>query len=360
MTYKGAEYIDLMGVKRTPVVDGEFPVSPFPLFIRGKTGDAEAFIKAISTSVIKGANKLPFRISDELGSPDTLKLVLSNELARPIAGTLRMAGETYKIEIGKISSQTIAVKLPKPVSSTTVDEIRIPMVCEVDGQTFKSEFKTHAFAAKRFTGDWSAIPSITLKNPVAYKKSDERRGDKGDFEAKFQIAWDDAKLYLRVLVIDDIFTPGNTPGNRYDYDVAQVYLDTRCSARKTGKTVYDDDDYDYSLMPTPDGKNCEVFRALSPFIQYTLGIAAPKDGVIATEIPSKFTRTADGYIYEAEFPAAYILPAQLKPNYNMGFGLYVADRDGGNEVKQGLSLATEPGKGCYNNPQLWPLMILTE
>ena len=113
-------------------------------------------------------------------------------------------------------------------------------------------------------------------------------------------------------------------------------------------------------MPTADGKGCEVWRALSPDIQLTLGIAAPKNNTIAKEIPAKFTRTKDGYIYEAEFPANYLLPMKLEAGHNFGFGLFAGDRDKGKTADKGYSNASEPGAGCYNRPQLWPVAVLTE
>ena len=142
--------------------------------------------------------------------------------------------------------------------------------------------------------------------------------------------------------------------------MVQVYFDTRCSAMKNGKKAYDDDDYDYGLMPTADGKRCEAWRALSPDIQLTLGLGAPKNNALAPEIPAKFTRTADGYIYEAEFPADYLLPMKLQKGYNFAFGIYAADKDKGKGVEKGLSNATLSGSDCYNYPHLWPIAVLTE
>ncbi len=133
-----------------------------------------------------------------------------------------------------------------------------------------------------------------------------------------------------------------------------------CSARRTGRKLFDDDDYDFSLMPTEDGKRCEVFRSLSPFMQYTLGTAKAKDNTIATEIKASFTRTADGYVYLAEFPGPYIRPIELEPGWNMGFCVYVADRDKGPNVERSVSLSTEPRAGGWNRPQTWPIAVLSE
>ncbi|MDD5728881.1 MAG: sugar-binding protein, partial [Victivallales bacterium] len=358
MSYTGAEYIDMMGVRHTPGVDGEFYVSPFPLFIRGKKGDEKAFVRAISESVLQ-VDKLPIRIGDDLVAQDTLRLTLSNDLSKPVSGVMSILEKQHRIRIPRQSKTELKIQLPKAVSNSKVEDIRLPIHVEMEKQKFDYEFKTSAFAVRKFNGDWSRIPAIPLTNYVAGKTGEKSRCS-GDFEATFQVAWDSQKLYLRINVTDDCFTPGDTPGNRWSFDSAQVYFDTRCSARKTGKLRYDEDDYEYTLMPTVDGKHCEVFRARSPDMQLTLGTAAPRDNTIAGEIPAKFRRTPNGYIYEVEFPAAYLLPARLEKNYNLGFALMVVDRDKANGMKQALSLSTQPGAGCYNRPHLWPMMLLAE
>ena len=182
-----------------------------------------------------------------------------------------------------------------------------------------------------------------------------------DFSASYQAAWSKNKLLLRVKVTDDVFSPGTVKNSfRWNYDVVQLYFDTRCSALKTGRKGYDDDDYDFALMPSPDGKHCDVWRAVQPDIQLTLGIGAPKSGAPAPEIAAKFTRTADGYLYEAEFPAPYLLPIRFVPGYCFGFGIYAADKDKGKGVENGLNNSIIPGAPCYNNPGAWPIAVLTD
>ena len=359
LAYLGAEYIDLMGITRKPAVDGEFPVTPFPLFIRGKAGDCKNFVKAISTAVLDDPGKLPCRIGFELKSDEALKLTLINPLARPLDGTLKIFGRDYRLSIPKTGEQNIDIKLPEKIRKGRLEKLVFPYQCIIDGRTVKQNLELNCFAVPRFNRDWKKIPAIRLtnfrwRNPRKGKFTDQ------DFSVSYQLAWDEKKMYLRVNVKDDVFSPGNTPGYRWDYDVVQVYFDTRCSAMKTGRKTYDDDDYDYGLMPTEDGKRCEVWRAFSPDIQLTLGTAAPKNNTMAPEIPAKFKRTADGYVYEAEFPAMYLLPLKLTNGYNFAFGIYAGDKDKGKGTEKGLSNTTVPGTGCYNQPHLWPIAVLTE
>ena len=163
------------------------------------------------------------------------------------------------------------------------------------------------FRRIRGEGFYFVNPFCTAVNPASKTKLNQSFTDK-NFSVSYQLAWDEKKLYLRATVKDDVFSPGSEPGYRWRDDILQVFFDTRCSAVRNGTTGYDEDDYEYGFMPTMDGKSCEVWRGFSPDIQLTLGIAAPKNNTIATEIPAKFTRTKDGYIYEAEFPRDYLLP----------------------------------------------------
>ena len=75
-------------------------------------------------------------------------------------------------------------------------------------------------------------------------------------------------------------------------------------------------------------------------------------------VKTSFEKVPGGYIYEVAFPAAYLLPLLLKEGYFFGFGLFVNDRDNG-KVKAYLTTATD-GKGCYNRPKNWPVVLLTK
>ena len=356
MNYPGAEYIDLMGAARKPEIDGEFPVSPFPLFIRGKAGDCGNFVKAISVAVLDDPDKLPCRIGFELKSAAALRLSLVNPLARPLNGSLKIFGREHRLAIPKLGEQNIDIELPQKIRPGQLEKLLFPYECVIDCHTIKQNLELNCFAVPKFTGDWKKIPAVRLTNRTGKNRTftDE------DFSAAYQLAWDEKKMYLRVTVKDNVFSPGNTPGCRWNYDVVQIFFDTRCSAMKTGRKTFDDDDYDYALMPTSDGKRCEVWRALSPDIQLTLGIGAPANNTMAPEIPAKFARTGDGYVYEAEFPADYLLPIRLTEGYNFAFGIYAADKDNGKGVEKGLSNTAEPGTGGWNKPHLWPIGVLTE
>jgi len=355
LNYPGAEYIDLMGVKRKPAKDGEFAVSPFPLFIRGRKGDFDPFTKALSAAVLDDPDRLPCHIGFEIVPGNRIKLILVNQVSRDLSGTLTIFGRDHAFKIPRTGEISLLVDLPKKIRPGQFEAVRIPYVCEVQGRKISRTLDLVCFTVPKFTGDWGKVPAIKLTNKVGGKSFTEK-----NFSGICQLAWEEKKLRLRVTVKDDVFSPGSKPGYRWNDDILQVFFDTRCSAVKTGGTSYDDDDYEYGFMPTADGKRCEVWRGFSPDIQLTLGVAAPKNNTLAPEIPAKFTRTEDGYIYEAEFPADYLLPMKLTKGYNFAFGLYLADRDRGKKIENALSNSIKPGSGCYKKPHLWPIGILTE
>ncbi len=357
--YTGARYYDMMGVERKPLKDGRFPVSAFPILIQGKVDDTDAFVKAFSAAKLDNGGKLPFRTSSEILPDNRIKISFASDLSRPVTGQVKAAGQEFDIRLNKGKTQEIFLPLQQELSPEKINRINLPFQCVSEGKTISSVISDQVILAKRFTGNWSKIPLIPMTNLCIDSQTEKYAGPK-DFSAGFQVAWDDKNLYLRVTVNDDKLTVSDLPGNRYNWDCVQVYFDTRRSARKYGRTVYDDDDYDYTLMPTRDGKRCEVFRALSPDMQLTLGTAAPPNNAVAKGINAKFTQTADGYIYEVAFPAWSVLPARLEKGYNMGFALYAADRDSGKKVKLAYSLAVEKGKSPYMKPHLWPLLILTD
>lgn len=352
-SYRGAEYIDIMGAKRIPEVDGTFPVSPFPLFIRGRKGDCEAFVKAMRSSFIPGSGVLPFQLSEKISGDGSLELTLKNNLAKVITGTLTVGKEVHKISLEPGRNCVIKAALPEPLSDSEVREIKLPLTWEDGHSVVHKNYFLHAFFVRPFNGDWNAVPSIRMTNRT-------KKRDNDDLEASFQLAWAKDALHLRITVKDDKLVAGSGNRNRYNLDAAQVYIDSLCTARRSGKKEYDDDDYDYTLMPTQDGSGLEIFRHLSPFMQYTLGTAAPKDNTIVTEFGGSFTRTADGYIYQVSFPAPYVRPVELIPGWNMGFGLLVSDCDKESGTDQSLSLSTIPGKSCYNAPHTWPVAIFAD
>jgi hypothetical protein len=147
------------------------------------------------------------------------------------------------------------------------------------------------------------------------------------------------------------------PAKRYDNDSLQIYFDTFCNARSKKTAGYDQDDYEYAFYPDKTGTKGRIFRVHQPEIQLTLGTAAPPSYTFADDMKRSFVKVKGGYVYTVTFPAKYLLPIQLKEGTHFGFGLFVNDRDQGKKAEKYLTIATD-GKGCYNRPKFYPVVIL--
>ena len=273
-----------------------------------------------------------------------------------MSGLVTAGGKNKNINLAPLGKTNITVPLTKMLPFDKFTETEVKYTVRSGNTVQDGSDKFVGLAVKRFTGDWNKIPSFRIKN-----KSQNVKYPESDFAATGQIAWDKNNFYLRVTVKDNMFvhTERKGIGARWNNDTLQFYFDTRCSARKNNVRTFDDDDYAYDIHPSPDGKSAELFRFRTPDIQLTLGITAPKDLTYANDVPCKFTRTKDGYIYETALPARYVLPARLEAGYAMGFALFVNDRDEGKDIKQSLTL-TPQGTAPFNRPHLYPLIILTD
>ena len=350
------EIFDMMGAKRTARKDGKFPVSVFPFFFRGKAGTVDQFVKIFAEAELDGKKAAVFQTNLELVSPKTAQLTLTNYKARNVSGLVTAGGKNKNINLAPLGKTNITVPLTKMLPFDKFTETEVKYTVRSGNTVQDGSDKFVGLAVKRFTGDWNKIPSFRIKN-----KSQNVKYPESDFAATGQIAWDKNNFYLRVTVKDNMFvhTERKGIGARWNNDTLQFYFDTRCSARKNNVRTFDDDDYAYDIHPSPDGKSAELFRFRTPDIQLTLGITAPKDLTYAKDVPCKFTRTKDGYIYETALPARYVLPARLEAGYAMGFALFVNDRDEGKDIKQSLTL-TPQGTAPFNRPHLYPLIILTD
>ena len=356
---ENVEIFDMMGARRSLRKDGLFPVSVFPFFFRGRPGETALYVKIFSEAVLEGDHSLPVHHSALLHSPSEGILTLTNVKAVPLSAGIQMSGGRKDLKLPPLGKVSVLLPLQGEVRYDRIQTVSIPFELTVDGKTLKGNSSFRALAVKRFSGDWKKIPSFEIGG----KKSFRRKTSSGkDFSARGQLAFDAENFHIRVTVKDDVFLHKAFPmtGNRWENDSLQIFIDTRCSARKNNTRTFDEDDYAYTLIPEPDGKRAFLFRYRSPDIQLTLGVSAPKDMTAARDVPCSFTRTKDGYIYECSIPARYMLPARLEKNYAMGFALYLNDRDDhGKGVANTLTM-TPPGTAPYNRPHFYPVILLTE
>ena len=224
--------------------------------------------------------------------------------------------------------------------------------------------------------EWDKIQAITMTNLYRPRVNLKQTpgGHKGDIEASFKAAWDEKNFYLRLEAEDDVFNPSNEKfwsspeaqqKHLYQLDgCLEVYFDCGANGRLRNGG-FDLDDYRYDFCAgNPAGKSGPglVSRLQEVFIEYAGGPAMPSKADAAKGIKCEFTRISPTrYAYTITFAQKYIEPLHLQKGSIAGFGLYLHDRmDDGTMGEKGLSLATEPGAHCNNNPQFWPLMILAE
>jgi hypothetical protein len=364
------EIFDLMEIRRKAVLrDGKIraPVSPFPLFFRGRPGDTASFVPAFqNAALVSGDTIAPVNFAARPVSPGDMLVTAKNVISKEFKGELEISGKKISLSIPASKETENIFPLPSPLSDSAITDENIPAVVTTAGGSFRPDMSFRGFVTRRAKNkitvdgdidDWREIPEIKLTN--MRKSSDAEIVDEADFSGWFKTCWDSAGFYVCVKIRDDKFVHEEFPqtGSRWKNDSLQIYFDTLCDARMREPGKYDDNDYDYAVFPNRDGNSAVVYRYKSPDPQLTLATQAPSDNKTAPEIPCAFKQTSDGYVYEVFFPAKYILPVQLKKGVCFGLGIYVSDKDeeGGKVLH---SLTTTPnGTGCWNNPQLWPAVL---
>ena len=351
--------IDLMNNKRA-FNSGKFkfPVSSFPIFLRGKPGTLKQMISALSRAeIISGEGISPFEVSCNPAGDKNAKVTFKNLLSRDFEGTFN--GKAVKIPgSGKTD---ITIGLAKKISANAVSKVEIPAVFKTsNGQKFDYDLSFEALSAKRVAEDfaleknsaWSKLPAVKFT----------RKGGKGEISGNFRLGWNSKGLFIQVQVKDRKFchTEYKNTHARWKNDCLQIYFDTMANARFRQFKGYDEDDYDYAVFPDSKGKKSIVWRNRSVEQQLGLATQAPQDMTVAHDIPSSFTNKNGVHTYRVFFPAKYLLPVKLRAGWVMGLGLYVGNVDipGGN-VTSNLTLSNT-GESCYNVPHTYPALLLID
>ena len=351
------EIYDLMEAERKPVftTDGKLRlgISAHPIFLRGQPGRTAAFVQALEKArVIEGGNILPVDLKLTF-TADKALLQVKNPSDTPIKDNLIFNKKTIPLQLKGNESTVLALPFARPITdrALTAQPVQLWLM-----DKFELDRSFEGILCRKVRGkpDWSRIPA------VRFTKVRNRTNPK-NLSGTWQIAWNSESFFIRVKITDDQFvhTEYELPHKRWNNDSLQIYFDTFCNARSKSAKGYDLDDYDYAVFPNQAGTAARVWRYYQPDIQLTLGTRTPPNYTFADDIPAGFTKTADGYVYEVAFPSQYLLPIQLKAGAFFGFGLYVNDRDGKPNADGFLSLAKDGG-GCFNRPETWPVVILTE
>jgi len=374
------QVFDLMEAERefTPASDGrlKFAVSSFPTFYRGKPGTLDSFVKTFEKAILlSGEGMAPLLISAEPATSEQIRFKANNYISEEFSGKLEYDGHKLPLIVPGSSSVEVNGPFPKKLAYDRITDANLSLTIKSDKRSFTSDTSFKAFLCPKAKNeikidgnldDWAKQPAIAFTNRLIGVKG--TKVSDTDFSGWFKTAWTAKGFYLAVKIVDDHFVVReiSTPGGRWCNDTLQIYFDSLCDARTRLYNGYDENDYDYAVHPDVEGKTAEVFRRKTPDPQLGLATQAPNDNTLASDIPVAFKRTSDGYVYEVFFPAKYLLPIQLKKGYVVGVGLVVNDRDvrdnaagmARNGLTESALTLTSDGKGCYNNPQGWPAMLL--
>lgn len=371
------EFIDLMEVRRrvVPEADGtcRVPVSPFPLFIRGRPGTLAGLCASLTAARLIDDSRSPVHISAKPAGSSHVEILFQNLLTHPFNGnaTLSIQGRSTVKTLSLGAKRTARWRLPlsRPLSADRITTVTIPLqIKPTDGPAVRADVSFRGVSAGRRRGgpitidgrldDWRGVPAIPITNRYKWHTSSTQTGQEGDSQARFRVAWDEECLYLAVEVVDDklVFTNGGGVNN-WNNDSLQVYIDTFCDARFKPTRGFDMNDYNYDFCRNPEDKGkATPWRMVTPEEQLTGGGYALKNSRLEPNIKTAFRERAGGYVYEIAFPKRYVQPMALEPGNVVGFGLFVNDHDG-ERINNSLTL-TPPGTSCYMNPHLWPAMVL--
>ena len=298
-----------------------------------------------------------------------MQVTVKNMVSAEFKGKMKVSGKEIELIVPPSKEAEYILPLAARLNDHEITEENITAQVTAGKSSFSPELNFSGFISNKTQmkitidgniDDWKEVPEIKFTNMKKSNPSELVKPD--DFSGWFKTCWNSNGFYLCVKITDDKFVHEEFKqvDDRWKNDSLQIYFDTLCDARMKETGKYDDNDYDYAVFPSHDGAKSIVYRYKSPDPQITLATQAPPDNRIAPEISSAFKLTSDGYVYEVFFPAKYILPIQLKEGACFGLGIFVNDKDE-NGGKVYHSLTTTPnGTGCWNNPHLWPSVLLRE
>ncbi|WPJ95577.1 carbohydrate binding domain-containing protein [Coraliomargarita algicola] len=373
---QAVHFFDLMGNPRHAEADADgvvrIPLTPMPLLIEAAdVSKLTASLLAAQTS--DAASALSVAVAPTLEGE--VHVELKNLTGREQAGVVTVGGTALPYVLQGEETQSMRV----PGGSSSVEfgkKYQWQGQIEVqpqDGHGLQQAWDMDYFYVPKTAGmpDWADVPSIEIDNRRVSQKY-EGLLPEGDQVTLFRMAWDDANLYLRVEVQDDVFVVDPKVWQRptawnelwLNDGALEVYFDTAADARSNSEKTYDNDDYryDFSISRTGESGPGEVNRFRAVNHQLAQGLDMPSKEEASESIICDFEITETGYAYTIVFGQRYLEPLMLEAGKIGGMGLYIHDKDNTDSIgcPKGQSLATEPGAHCDYNPQLWPLMILSE
>lgn len=379
----GLELFDLMEAEHAVRAgkDGSFrlPLSPYPVFLRGKAGSAKEVAAMLRAGY--GKSNIPQRppLTMRLASPDTVAVTLANPGNDTLLGTLECRSESRKVSIPPEGSERFLFPLAVPLSAQKQNEFDLSLrLRRRNGgeQQFRYDRSFAGLLAMRRKtpvridgnpDDWKEYPAIPMTKRFRSKLLQHlgQFPSDRDFSAEYKVAWDENGLYLAVRVVDDQygFAPRARIVDGWKNDSLQVFFDTFANARDNDrKRVPDSDDWSYGIFPRDAaGKAFDVYRFHTPDVQLTRGVAGARPDTLADDVKVAFRKTADGYFYELAFSPESLQPFLLKPGGVLGMGILLNDVDDPARPEPRSRLSNTTGQEMPNeHPDSWPLILLAE
>ena len=377
------ELIDLMGNRVEFELDAqgglELPLSPAPLYLRTQSGQVDALVDLLDESTVLGSSTLvEVKI---LPTKEGMSVDLVNNTSKSVGGSLGVNDAVIPFSLDAYENQSVLIDDGEGHTTGMMHRWQESVAIDLsNGYTETRDTDLAYFYVPQvesplpldFTDPrWESIPSIEIEN--YYVDSVHLVSDADPKPAaRYQLAWDDDNLYLRVsgydpdlIVNEDAWL--NNPRRAqqlYKNDGSlEVYFDTFADANLPWKAQgYDNNDYRYDFYAR-DGKAetgpASAYRIQEVFTEFADGTEMPKlQDVVNGGIPSQFYRDGNEFGYVVIFPQAYLLPLPLEAGARAGFALFVQDRNEDGQFKGGLSLSTEENTACNERPDLWPILIL--
>ena len=352
----------------------KIPVSSFPTYFIGKKGSTEQFCAALSAGRLLNFGMTPLILSARAAAPDRLSIRATNPLTAPFKGTIKFADKEIKLDLASMQKQEVSVTLKPALSPAQINNYDLPTELQTADGKVKQNFSFSGFVCPKVSDDfdftkeqdWNSLKQI----PMPYRAINQYQGNngtkrirlhhavkpgfKGDFDATFRTAYNGKYFLIRVDVKDDKLTLVQKPDVAYRTDSIQLYFDTLCDARDTTRLGNDGNDYNYDIAPVaPD--RAVVYRRFVPEQQIGEGLEAPKANMVEPLVKTVFHTNKDGWTCVAAFPHRLLSPIRFESNYCIGFNIFMNDNDG-QDIRSCLSLIPG-GKGGYQNPHLYPVMI---
>ena len=335
-----------------------FPLSPFPLFLRGRPGSEKAFIAALGKARVTSGGAGPCaEFFANLVDERTASLRARSLLGRGIEGTLNgrkaavaeKGDTTFKIPLGaEVSDSGLFVaKMPVEFASQAGGNVS----CDLSFRAVLAR-KTQYGGEDPSKVDWAKRPKLPLA-----PWGDVPNG----YGGAAQLAWNDKGLFLRVEVKDAKFVHEefSARSRRNNNDSLQIGFDGWGDGHSSVADAPGQDDYAYAVFPSADGKGALLWANSVADRQITANTREHGNCLIPGVEP-KFEKTVGGYAYMVHIPKRRIFPGVVKSGavVSMGVDVFNADNPAAPDmerVKGGLSFTGEKSVGA---PRRWVQVLL--